>query len=410
MIPRHQLAVAPQITATSLARALLASLSPAKNDLEVLSTALKREFRAEHCILTDSGTSALVLGLRLLVGENGTVALPGYGCVDITSAVQFAGVKAVLYDVDPGTLSPDLQSVEAALRRGAQAILVAHYYGYPADVAGVRELACAWGVPVLEDAAQGAAGVLHGTRLGAWGHVSVLSFGRGKGLFGGHGGALLVRPAFKSRLDRIAPLCSRRGGAEVASAIVQWALGRPAVYAIPASIPWLHLGEMVYRPAHEPTGLSRSAATMVIDSLANEQGERAARVQKGAALYAMANGVPSLSAAHPIPGGESGYLRFAVLDRSGRRSPAPRLGVMRGYPLGLREQRELEASLLPGQPRTPGADELSRSLFTLPTHFDVTRRDVRALQRWMIGTDAELTLVDRQRDTTRPVAVPQSSR
>ena len=43
--------------------------------------------------------------------------------------------------VDPATLSADLDSVARVLDRGANTVVVAHLYGYPADLPAVRALA-----------------------------------------------------------------------------------------------------------------------------------------------------------------------------------------------------------------------------------------------------------------------------
>lgn len=385
-MPRHQLAVAPRITIAALIKASASLSSSSSAPLDLLAANLQREFCAPRCVLTDSGTSSLVLALRLLVPPNGTVALPGYGCVDIASAVRYAGIKARLYDVDPHTLSPDLDSVLGALIEGVDAILVAHFYGYPADVTGVRALAAAWNVPVLEDAAQAAGGTLDGAKLGSLGDVSVLSFGRGKGLFGGHGGALLVRSAeLVERMPATFSLGSRRGFGDVAAALAQWSLGRPTIYGLPASLPWLHLGEMVYRPAHEPRGLSNAAATLANWSLANEASDRKGRTARAEILDGIAIEAKSVQPIRSIDGGKSGYLRFAVLDASGRRNAATRLGVMRAYPRTLLEQPELRSQLVPNQRVVVGAEELTRSLFTLPTHFKVRQADYAGLRRWMLG-------------------------
>lgn len=334
-------------------------------------------------MLTDSGTSALALALRLLVGKNGTVALPGFGCVDITSAVRYAGIHARLYDIDPLTLSPDMDSVRSVLEQGVEAIVVAHYYGYPADVLGVHELAAQRGVPVIEDAAQAAGGTLQGARLGSLGDVSILSFGRGKGLFGGRGGALLIRTAARGDTGAIESLSSRRGLGDFAAAVIQWALGRPAIYAIPSSLPWLHLGEMVYHPAREPSNLSTVAATLTRWSLDNEANDRRSRSERADTFRRFTKDIESIRPIRAIEGGESGYLRFAVLDRSGKRRAAPRLGVMGSYPRTLRQQPQLQSQLLPNPLATTGADELCRSLFTLPTHFKVTPSDLQALCQWL---------------------------
>ncbi|MDQ3520445.1 MAG: DegT/DnrJ/EryC1/StrS family aminotransferase, partial [Gemmatimonadota bacterium] len=76
---------------------------------------LTERFGAQAVALTDSGTSALVLALRLAAGAGGTVAFPGYACIDLAAAARFAGVRVRLYDVDPASLSPDLDSVRRTL-------------------------------------------------------------------------------------------------------------------------------------------------------------------------------------------------------------------------------------------------------------------------------------------------------
>ena len=388
---RHQLAVAPRITIASLTRAAISQLDSRGIALQTLSSTLMQEFSAADCVLTDSGTSALVLALRLMLPKNGVIGLPSYGCVDISSAVRFAGLRVRLYDIDPNTLSPDLESVSRALKRGVHALLVAHYYGYPADVPGVRALASNWGVPVLEDAAQAAGGALNGVRLGALGEISILSFGRGKGLFGGRGGAVLVRSSEWSRrlaAERVS-LGFRRGVPELLAAGSQWIFGRPSLYSIPASLPFLRLGEMVYHPAHEPGVLSQVSATLARIAVRNEAQEKRLRVRKATVLRALAEGAEQLSAIPPIEGSEPGYLRFAVVDHSGSRLPAHRLGIMRGYPQTLSEQPELAPQLLRGEPPMPGAHDLRRSLFTLPTHAFVQGVDMMALQDWMCSIACE---------------------
>lgn len=386
MIGRHQLAVAPLITFSSLTRAGFAQLDSRLRVVSELHAKLCSEFSASGCLLADSGTSALILALRMMLPRGGIVGLPGYGCVDITSAVKFAGLQARLYDIDPATLSPDLDSVQRVLERGVDALLVAHYYGYPAALPAVRSLASQYGVPVVEDAAQASGGCLNGERLGALGELSVLSFGRGKGLFGGRGGALLVRSSeWSRRLESRAPLGDRRGTTELLAAAGQWVLGRPEVYAIPASIPSLRLGEMVYHPAHEPRALSRVAASLTLTALANEPRDRQSRARKACVLHALASQADDLIPIRPIEGADPGYLRFALLDRSRSRRVAGRLGVMSGYPKTLREQPELNPHLMPGEPETPGAMELRESLFTLPTHAFVAKTDFVALQDWFYG-------------------------
>jgi len=325
-----------------------------------------------------------VLALRIAVGSRGVVAMPAYACVDLAAAARFARVRVHVYDIDPHTLGPDLDSVSAALHSGARAVVVAHLYGFPADVPAVRALAAAHGATVIEDAAQAAGGSLGGRPLGTFGGMSVLSFGRGKGTTGGHGGALLVHDAVHDAAftNELAALGKpRRGWNDLFAATAQWAFGRPSVYGIPAAIPSLRLGETVYRPAHAPRSLSAAAGALVTRAMRAAPAEVTIRQRNAAALAIAAEEGGDIEAIRTIPGAVSGMLRFPITD-SGARVERPDLGIVRGYPRTLREEPEAQRCLEPG-PDLPGADELRRALFTLPTHSRVTRRDLEAMIDWL---------------------------
>ncbi|HEX5437712.1 MAG TPA: DegT/DnrJ/EryC1/StrS family aminotransferase [Gemmatimonadaceae bacterium] len=387
---RQQLPVHSPVRLLSLVRAAGGALRRDDGDLAAVTAALQARYAARSVVLTDSGTSALVMALRLATGERegGTVAFPGYACIDLAAAALRARVRVRLYDLDPATLSPDLGSVERAIARGVDAVLVAHLYGFPADVAGVASLAEQAGVRVIEDAAQGVGGSLAGKRLGAFGPLSVVSFGRGKGMSGGGGGALMATTEeCAAQLEAARPTVEAGGAGwhalEVAGA--QWLLGRPQLYGIPASIPALRLGEMVYHPAHEPSAMPRAAAVLVRSALEMADAESAVRQRHAAQLETWLAGANDLRGVASVPGGHSGYLRFPVVDmgEGGRRTHAPELGVLRGYPLALSDQKELQPCLHAGEGAPPGAALLARSLYTLPTHSQLGRRDLRRLRGWI---------------------------
>lgn len=388
MIGRRQLAVASPVSPVALIRALRESLGPRVELEQRAARLIATTFGASSVVLTDSGTSALVLALRLAAKRAGraraTVGFPGYACVDLAAAARFAGVDVRLYDIDPSTLSPDLDSVERMFERGVDAVVVAHLFGYSANISGVRVLASARGVPVIEDAAQGAGGMLGDRRLGALGDLSLLSFGRGKGLCAGGGGALLsFRPEWSAQLESLALTPAGRGWVGLAKTAVQWALGRPSLYAVPAMIPWLHLGEMVYHPASEPTAMTPTSESLVAAALRLEARDLAARKRTASRLDDVAHSARDLGLVRPIPESAPGYLRFPVRDLTGRRRGRPDLGVTRPYPSAVDEQAAMRPVLASGEPSVPGATELARSLLTLPTHAFVTDSDIAAIQEWL---------------------------
>jgi perosamine synthetase len=370
----------------SLIRGITAACGSRSAQVESATEILCARFGASDALLTDSGTSALILALRTIVPLGGTIAYPGYSCIDLTTAAVGAGMRVRLYDLDPNTLSPDLESIKSAIDRGVDAIVVAHLYGYPADVAAVQELARTYGIPVIEDAAQRAGGTLRGLRLGSFGDISILSFGRGKGATTGAGGAILVRtPILGGRLLQMRNelRTRRRGGREIGALTAQWLLAHPLVYRFPASVPALKLGEMVYRPPQAPRAMPASASAILSHVLRNEDVEIEVRRSRAKVLSSCINGSGRLAPIRPVAGGASGFLRFAFCDTTGRLAPSAPLGVLRGYPLTLEQHEQLQPMLAPGEKAGSGSVLLRDRLFTLATHSRVGTRDLARLQKWL---------------------------
>jgi perosamine synthetase len=388
LIGRRQLPVASTITAGSLVRAVGPSVIGGSGARAALEADLRRAFGASSVALVDSGTSALAMAMRATTRAGGVVALPAYACVDVGAAAIFAQLRVRLYDVDPVTLSADLDSVSRVLAQGADTIVVAHLYGYAADVPGVAALAAERGVAVIEDAAQGAWGSLFGKRLGSFGPLTVLSFGRGKGMTGGGGGALLgigasSPAALVAVSDHLASAGSSLRTLVVTSA--QWALGRPALYALPSAIPALHLGETIYHPAHDPRRISAASASLARASLSRADADLAIRRRHAEALARAAERATGIRVVRPIAGVEPGYLRFPVLLSAARteRRERAQLGIVHGYPDTLAELAELKSSLL-GDEKLLGARDLQHNLVTLPTHSLLSDDDLRQLTTWIV--------------------------
>ncbi len=373
------------ISPTSILAAGSAALGLTHPDIAALTANISRTFDAHEIILTDSGTSALTLALRAVAPRGGVVGLPGYACIDLIAAVIRAGVRVSLYDLDPETLSPDLDSVRKTITSGACALVVAPLYGYPADTIGIGELASASGVPLIEDAAQGAGGTLAGRRVGAFGDLTVLSFGRGKGTTGGSGGALLVRRpqgAEWAHNARAALRDTTTGARDIVALMAQWLLARPTLYIVPASIPGLKLGEMVYHPAGEPARLSSVAAAVLPTALRLDGLEVEMRRRHASRLIAANTKARRFTPVRPLEGANPGYLRLAMLDAAGNAVPAPHLGAVRGYPSTLDEHAEAQPVLV-SRCRLPGAIVLRDRLFTLPTHSRVSSSDLARLEGWL---------------------------
>jgi dTDP-4-amino-4,6-dideoxygalactose transaminase len=347
---------------------------------------LEKEWQTREPILTASGTMALSLAMKAIQGENRSgVALPAYGCYDLVTAALGAQVPVRWYDVDPGTLSPEWGSLERVLSAPGRVggIVIVHHYGIPVDLGRVRLLAERFGGLIIEDAAQGIGGRLEDLPLGARGDLAVLSFGRGKGLTGGGGGALLVntdrgRHAF-ARLGET--LGHPNGGLKsLVTTTAQWLLAHPSTYALPSALPFLQLGETVFREPEPLRGISPTALGILAATMDQVEGEAKIRRRNAAWLLERLGDTQPVRTGKGLPG----YLRLPLMLTGARRAAmgegkAGVLGITPGYPRVL---NRLPASTASDE-QFAGAEELVGSLVTVPVHSRISETDRKEILDWL---------------------------
>ena len=166
----------------------------------------------------------------------------------------------------------------------------------------------------------------------------------------------------------------------------QWLLGRPSLYGIPASLPFLGLGETVYPPPTPARGLSAVAARTLAVTWLLGDGEAAVRTAHAARLMARAGkGVTPIRVSK---GAEAGYLRLPFIAspavRSEAGAPQARtLGLMPGYPGALCDLRGFATRLVNGGDAFAGARALAERLITVPTHSLLSENDLARLETWL---------------------------
>jgi dTDP-4-amino-4,6-dideoxygalactose transaminase len=376
-VPRQQLPVYSPVTVRSLVAASVTGGARYRARVEQL---VRSEYGPCDLVLLDSGTSALTLALRAIrleaeaAGRAPLVALPGYGCFDLATAAVGADVRVVLYDLDPTTLGPDWPSLERAFAHRPAGVVVAHLYGVPVDIARVAQLASAVDAVVVDDAAQGVGASIAGRPVGSFGSFGVLSFGRGKGRTGGGGGALLANDERGRGLlgrvrGEVAP--APRGVRPAVLLTAQWAFGRPSLYWIPASLPFLGLGETPCHPPH-PASMMADACAGALTSAWEAGMREIARRRRAAAAWRQAPSVQSWSFPESeANGAERGELRLAALvpPDAAASGVVARMedGAVPGYPLPLARLPVL-VDRLEHVGAYPGAETLVRRLVTLPCH------------------------------------------
>ncbi len=385
---RHQLPVYSPIPARATLAATAQVLRLGRDPRPTLRDIIVREYDSAAVVLCATGTQALTLAIRdaaRRANRAGPIALPAFSCFDLASAAIGADARVSFYDIDPDTLAPDAESLERALRAGAAVVVVAPLYGIPVDWEPLQALCQRHGAILIEDAAQGYGARWKGRRLGGLGALATLSFGRGKGWTGGHGGALLINGPDSSQASDPGSPGVRDDARTLFGLVAQWALARPGIYGVPVAIPALRLGDTVYRPPEEEEeSIGRAAAAALIQTLSVSEKEAATRRANAKALLGTIAENPRLAATRIHHDATPGYLRLPLRLPRGMtsfvsESRALAKGIAPGYPVILPDLPQLAKHRDGPRRKWPGATTLVNQLVTLPTHSRLRHEDLAAL-------------------------------
>lgn len=139
-----------------------------------------------------NGTIALLCALKALRIKGQVITTP-YSFVATSHSLLWNDLKPVFVDIDERTLNIDPQKIEAAITSETTAILGTHCYGNPCDVLKIQEIADAYNLKVIYDAAHAFGVEINGQSVLNYGDLSVLSFHATK-VFNTFEGGAIVSP------------------------------------------------------------------------------------------------------------------------------------------------------------------------------------------------------------------------
>jgi perosamine synthetase len=364
-------------------RSLLRGLRSGADDS--LARALAAHSGHTQGLLFSTGRAAMVIALEALREiaadpRRTEVIVAGYTCYSVPASVLRAGLHPRLCDVDPRTLSLNLDDLARFDMSKVLAIVSANLYGMPNDMARLESLARDAGVYLLDDAAQALGARLQGRPIGGFGNIGLYSFDKGKNITSLEGGALVTSDESLTRvLTRRWTALPRVPAPRVAITAAKLAayslLLRPALYGLVHKLPFLGLGKTAYEddyPLLRYPQLLAGFAHSVYERLPQLTAARRANADSlRQALRANA----ALEPVPLLPDAEAGYTRLPVLVRD----PAKRaqfiaalegagFGATASYPAALADVPELVGKLNEEDRRAPGARQVAQRIMTLPVH------------------------------------------
>ena len=150
-------------------------------------------------VCLSSGTAAMHLALiGCGVGPGDEVCVQSFTFCASSHPITYLGAKPVFigsepetWNMDPALLEKAILDRKAKTGRYPKAIVPVALYGMPYDCEKIMAIANKYGIPVVEDAAEGMGSRFNGKVLGTFGKYGVLSFNGNKMITTSGGGALI---------------------------------------------------------------------------------------------------------------------------------------------------------------------------------------------------------------------------
>lgn len=164
---------------------------------------------ARHGVAMVNGTNALQLALQLTgVGRDCEVITQALSFVATSNVVAYLSARPVFVDVERSTLGMAPQALANFLEafgerredgcynrhsgRRLAACLPMHTFGHPCRIDEIAAICAAWGIPLVEDAAESLGSWYQGRHTGTFGGLGVFSFNGNKVITTGGGGMIVT--------------------------------------------------------------------------------------------------------------------------------------------------------------------------------------------------------------------------
>ena len=154
-------------------------------------------------VCLSAGTAAVHLALIACGVQPGDeVCVQSFTFCASSHPITYLGAKPVFIDSERETWNMDPELLERAIierkevtGKYPKAIIPVALYGMPYKIDRIMEIADRYGIPVIEDAAEGMGSRFNGQVLGTFGRFGVLSFNGNKMITTSGGGALICQKA-----------------------------------------------------------------------------------------------------------------------------------------------------------------------------------------------------------------------
>lgn len=160
---------------------------------EELEKIISTYLNCSHCIMTTSGTTAIMLALMSLnLKEDDEVIVPNYTMIATINSVKMLKLKPIILDVDPDTCTLDLEEIQKNVNKNTKCILHVSLNNRYKDMNQLVNYCKNNNLYLIEDAAQSLGCKINGKNLGTYGDLGCFSLSTPKIISTGQGGFVVT--------------------------------------------------------------------------------------------------------------------------------------------------------------------------------------------------------------------------
>lgn len=143
----------------------------------------------KNCVMTTSGTSAIILALMALeLKEGDEIIVPNYTMIATINSVNFLKLKPIIVDVDKETFTLNSKIIESNITYRTKAVLHVSLNNRYTNMNDIINICNKYKLILLEDSAQSLGCKINGKSLGTFGKVGCFSLSTPKIISTGQGG------------------------------------------------------------------------------------------------------------------------------------------------------------------------------------------------------------------------------
>ncbi len=164
----------------------------------------------EHSFSVCNATCALEMAAQLCRFKEGDeVIVPSHTFTSSVYPFLKKGANPVWADIDLKTRVVTAETIREKITTKTMAVVVAHLYGYMADMPSIMEVANNHDILVIEDTAQAMGTDMAGKKAGSFGHINIFSLHSHKNITTlGEGGLIVVK---NPEMAEIIPMLRHNG-------------------------------------------------------------------------------------------------------------------------------------------------------------------------------------------------------